>query len=51
MIHVCFCFNDKTGRFSKFAGTAMLSVLENVNTPTITVDYRSYPARQHLDDR
>lgn len=29
MIHVCFCFCDKTGRYAKFAGTSMLSVLEN----------------------
>ena len=29
MIHVCFCFADKTGRYAKFAGTAMLSLFDN----------------------
>ena len=29
MIHVCFCFTDKTGRYAKFAGTAMLSLFDN----------------------
>ena len=29
MIHVCFCFSDKTGRYAKFAGTSMLSLFEN----------------------
>lgn len=33
MIHVCFCFHDKTGHYSKFAGTAMLSIFENHDTP------------------
>ena len=32
MIHVCFCFRDKTGRYSKFAGTSMLSVFENTDS-------------------
>ena len=32
MIHVCFAFHDKTGRYAKFAGTAMLSVFENTNS-------------------
>ena len=32
MIHVCFCFRDETGRYSKFAGTAMLSLFENTNS-------------------
>lgn len=33
MIHVCFGLHDKTGRYSKFTGTAMLSLFENYNTP------------------
>ena len=32
MIHVCFCFHDKTGRYAKFAGTAMLSLFENTTS-------------------
>lgn len=31
MIHVCFCFQDKTGRYTKFTGTAMLSLFDNTN--------------------
>ena len=31
MIHVCFALYDKTERYSKFTGTAMLSLLENTN--------------------
>ena len=31
MIHVCFCFTDKTGRYAKFAGTAMLSLFDNIS--------------------
>ena len=31
MIHVCFGLYDKTGRYSKFTGTAMLSLFENTN--------------------
>ena len=38
MIHVCFSLYDKTGSYSKFTGTAMLSLLENCNTPpSVTV--------------
>ena len=33
MIHVCFGLYDKDGRYSKFTGTTMLSMFENVNTP------------------
>ena len=29
MIHVCFCFHDKTGHYCKFTGTTMLSLFEN----------------------
>ena len=29
LIHVCFALYDKTGRYSKFTGTAMLSLFEN----------------------
>ena len=31
MIHVCFGLHDKTGRYSKFTGTAMLSLFENTS--------------------
>ena len=33
MIHVCFAQYDANGRYSKFTGTAMLSIFENMNTP------------------
>ena len=33
MIHVCFCFQDKMGLYSKFVGTSMLSIFENITTP------------------
>lgn len=36
MIHVCFGLNDKDGHYSKFTGTAMLSMFENT-TSKITV--------------
>ena len=32
MIHVCLCFHDKTGHYAKFAGTTMLSLLENTDS-------------------
>ena len=32
MIHVCFCFCDKNGRYAKFAGTSMLSLFENTKS-------------------
>ena len=62
MIHVCFGLHDKTGHYSKFTGTTMLSIFENVNTPprsttvhilhdnTLTLDNRekfSYVAGQY----
>lgn len=31
MIHVCFALYDKTGRYSKFTGTTMLSLFANTN--------------------
>lgn len=31
MIHVCFGLHDKTGRYAKFTGTAMLSLFDNTN--------------------
>ena len=34
MIHVCFSLHDKSGAYSKFTGTAMLSIFENCNLPT-----------------
>lgn len=33
MIHVCFGLHDKTGRYSKFTGTAMLSIFDNHMPP------------------
>ena len=33
MIHVCFCFRDKTGSYAKFAGLSMFSLLENTDSP------------------
>ncbi len=36
MIHVCFGLHDKTGRYSKFTGTAILSLFENSSTPPST---------------
>ena len=32
MIHVCFGLYDKTGRYSKFTGTAILSIFENTKS-------------------
>ena len=32
MIHVCYCFCDKTGRYAKFAGTSMLSLFDNTKS-------------------
>ena len=32
MIHVCFSLHDKTGRYSKFTGTTILSIFENTNS-------------------
>ena len=32
MIHVCFSIYDKLGHYSKFTGTAMLSLFENINS-------------------
>lgn len=41
MIHICFSLYDKTGGFSKFIGTAMLSIFENINPslplPSVTI--------------
>ena len=36
MIHVCFGLHDKTGRYAKFTGTAMLSLFDNT-TSEVTV--------------
>ena len=33
MIHICFSLYDKTGHYSKFTGTAILSILENCQAP------------------
>ena len=35
MIHVCFGLYDKTGRYSKFTGTTMLSLFESHNPPSL----------------
>lgn len=32
MIHICFGLYDKSGRYSKFTGTTMLSIFENTNS-------------------
>lgn len=32
MIHICFALHDKTGRYSKFTGAAILSVFENTDS-------------------
>ena len=37
MIHVCFAFQDKTGSFAKFAGTAMVSAFENISAPAPSI--------------
>lgn len=37
MIHVCFCLHDPSGTYSKFVGTAMLSIFENVLRPLPSV--------------
>ena len=37
MIHVCFGLYDKTGRYSKFTGTTILSLFENTSTPPPSV--------------
>ena len=49
MVHICFAIYDATGLYSKFTGTALLSIFENHNTPPI--NHRSYPPRQHADNR
>ena len=33
MIHVCFALYDKIGRYSKFTGTAICSIFENISPP------------------
>ncbi|MBQ9486388.1 MAG: hypothetical protein IJU91_01110 [Selenomonadaceae bacterium] len=37
MIHVCYGLYDGTGRYSKFTGTSILSMFENVSTPPRSV--------------
>lgn len=37
MIHVCFGLYDKTGRYSKFTGTAMLSLFDNIIAPPYSI--------------
>lgn len=38
MIHVCFSLHDKTGRYSKFTGTAILSVFANTSS-AVTIHF------------
>ena len=37
MIHICFSLYDKTGHYSKFTGTAILSILENCQVPSQSI--------------
>ncbi|MBO4400928.1 MAG: hypothetical protein J5809_03680 [Selenomonadaceae bacterium] len=37
MIHVCYGLHDRDGRYSKFTGTSMLSIFENVSSPPPSV--------------
>ncbi len=37
MIHVCFSIHDATGNYSKFLGTAILSLLDNLNPPSRSI--------------
>ena len=37
MIHICFALHDKTGHYSKFVGTTMLSIFENVFAPPYSI--------------
>ncbi|MBQ7629907.1 MAG: hypothetical protein IJS81_06805 [Selenomonadaceae bacterium] len=39
MVHVCFGLHDSDGRYSKFTGTAMLSMFENCSAPPPTSLY------------
>lgn len=32
LIHVCYCFHDKTGRYAKFIGTSMLALFEKTTS-------------------
>ena len=50
MIHICFCFSDKTGRYAKFVGASMQSIFENtaslvtvhiLHDNTLTTDNRN----------
>ena len=49
MIHVGFSLYDKNGTYSKFTGTAMLSLFENLNTPP-PVNHSPHLARQYVDE-
>ncbi|MBE8949328.1 MAG: hypothetical protein SR3Q1_01820 [Quinella sp. 3Q1] len=37
MIHVCLALCDKTGHYSKFTGTTILSLLENTKEPSLSI--------------
>ena len=50
MIHVCYCLFDKTGRYSKFVGTSMLSIFENTRSPvTVHVVHDNTLSADNLD--
>ena len=51
MIHICFSLYDKSGSYSKFIGTTMLSIFENIAPPPISISKYSYSARQLFDGR
>lgn len=51
MIHVCFGFHDKTGRYSKFAGTTMFSVFENTSAPVTVHIFHDYTLTQDNRDK
>ena len=51
MIHICLCMNDKNGRYSKFAGTTMLSVFENTPPPTQITVHLLHDNTLTLDNR
>ncbi|MBR0260198.1 MAG: glycosyltransferase family 8 protein [Selenomonadaceae bacterium] len=50
MIHVCFCFTDKTGRYSKFVGMSMLSIFENIAAPPPSVTIHILHDKTLTDD-
>lgn len=50
MIHVCYCLFDKTGHYSKFVGTSMLSIFENTLSPvTVHIVHDNTLSTENLD--